>query len=131
MSHLTTITTKMTDPEFAIDAMQNLGHALQSDRSSIRGFAGRTTEVDYCFAGNGRYDIGLRKRGATYELVADWMLLGIDQTAFCKRLTQRYAYCATRHQLAEQGFEVAHEEVQSDGRIHLVLRRAVSVCHSN
>jgi hypothetical protein len=38
-------------------------------------------------------------------------------------ISQRYIYHLTRQKLEAQGFAVASEETQKDGRIHLVLRR--------
>ena len=52
-------------------------------------------------------------------------VLGTSQEKFLQQVTQRYAYCAARAKLEEQGFALASEQVQEDGQIHLVLRRMV------
>jgi len=72
------------------------------------------------------YDIGFRRAGNAYEIVADWWgIRDINQTQFLQQVTQRYAYHAARAKLEAQGFALVNEEVQEGERIHLVLRRMV------
>ena len=57
-------------------------------------------------------------------MVADWWgVRDIKQDTLLSQLTQRYAYHAARVQLAQQGFDLVSETRESDGRLHLVLRR--------
>ena len=75
---------------------------------------------------NPDYDIGFRKKGATYELVADWYgIEDIEPKRFLKEVHQQYAYHAVKERMAEQGFEVVEEEKEEDKTIHLTVRRAV------
>ena len=70
------------------------------------------------------YDIGLRKKENSYEIVADWFgVRGINQKEFTQRLMQRYAYHATRAKLEQQGFNMVEEKVEETGQIRIVLRR--------
>ena len=72
------------------------------------------------------YDLGFRKQGETFELVADWYCIkDINQGALTARLTQRYAYHTVKEKLDQQGFSLVEEEVKQDQTIHLVLRRTV------
>ena len=67
------------------------------------------------------YDLGFRKYGSPYEIVADWFgVRGINQKEFTQRLTQRYAYHATRGKLEKQGFDMVEEKVEETGQIRIV-----------
>jgi homospermidine synthase len=125
MSHFTTIKTKLAENDILLKALQSLGHVPYKDRRAVRGFLGAETPVDICIpTKNPAYDIGFRKNGDSYEMVADWYgIRDFDQKEFIQRLTQHYAYHATCEKLQAQGFSVATQETEEDGRIHLVLRR--------
>jgi len=127
MSHFTRIKTQMVEKEFLVRALHDLGYHYEEGSLEIRGYGGQRTRVEIKVATRSPgYDIGFRKTGKTYECVADWWgIRDINQQQFLQQVTQRYAYHATRAKLEEQGFALVSEEVQEDGRIHLVLRRAV------
>lgn len=120
MSQLTRIRTQMVEKEYLTKALEDLGHAWKE--GSVRvGLFGPRVDVKIR-----RRNIGFRKAGKTYEMVTgDWGFVGISRKKFLQQMTQRYAYHAARAKLEEQGFALAGEEVQEDGRIHLVLRRMV------
>jgi hypothetical protein len=125
MSHFSTIKTSLVEEEFLLKGLQDLGHQPQVGNVEVRGYRGNRTAVRVKIATSSpSYDIGFRKVGQTFEMVADWYgIRGISQKDFLQRLTQRYAYHATRAKLEEQGFQLVGEVVQPDGQIHLVLRR--------
>ncbi len=125
MSHFTSIKTTITEQKHLLQALRSLGYQPEEGRVFVTGFAGAQTRVEIRVpTKNPAYDLGFRKKGGTFELVADWYgLSGIDRTTLLQQLNQSYAYHATREKLAEQGFSLASEQVQEDGAIHLVLRR--------
>jgi hypothetical protein len=127
MSHFSAIKTRMVDKEYLKQALKALGYACEDGAVEIRGFGGKRTPVELKMpTRNPDYDIGFRKSGDAYELVADWYGIRDEkQGQFLERVTQRYAYCAARAKLEEQGFAVATEETEKDGRIRLVLRRMI------
>lgn len=127
MSHFTRVKTQMVERAFLVQALRDLGHEVEEGDVQIRGYAGRKTRVEVKIPTSNRgYDIGFRKDGAVYEMVADWWgIHGIKRDQLVQQLTQRYAYQAARAKLAEQGFELVDEQRQKDGRIHLTLRRTV------
>ena len=92
----------------------------------MNGYQGNTTRADLVVSTrNASYDLGFRKHGDTFELVADWYgIKDINQTQLTERLTQRYAYHAVKEKLDQQGFSLV-EEVTQDKTIRLVLRRTV------
>jgi hypothetical protein len=131
MSHFTTIKTKFVAAEPLKKALAdvraefNLGEVRED--TSVSGYQGNTTRAELVVSTRNRgYDIGFRKQGDTYELVADWYgIKDINQSALTARLAQRYAYHAVKEKLDQQGFALVEEEVKQDKTIHLVLRRAV------
>jgi hypothetical protein len=127
MSHFTRIKTQMVERAFLVQALRDLGHQVEEGDVHIRGWGGQRTRVEIKIPTKNRgYDIGFRKEGQVYEMVADWWgIRGIKRDQLLQQLTQRYAYQATRTKLAEQGFELVEEQQQKDGRLHLTLRRTV------
>jgi hypothetical protein len=128
MSHFSRIKTQMVEREFLERALTDLGYTVEVGPVKVRGFAGKRTDADLKIpTRNSSYEIGFRKDGSAYEVVADWWgIRGIKQGQFVQQVTQRYAYHAARAKLEEQGFTLVTDEQQKDGRIHLVLRRMVS-----
>lgn len=127
MSHFTRIRTQMVEKEYITQALQDLGYSCEVGQVEIRGYGGQRTSVEIRMSTSSPgYHIGFRKSGETYELVADWWgIEEIQKDAFVQQLTQRYAYHATRAKLEEQRFSLVTEDVDQEGRLHLVLRRMV------
>lgn len=125
MSHFSTVKTNLVEKEYLVQALRDLGYHPEVGAVQVRGFGGNRTSVEIKIAtANPGYDIGFRKSGPTYEMVADWWgIRDIQQQEFLQRLSQRYAYHATLSKLQEQGFSVVQEEVKPTEEIHLVLRR--------
>ena len=125
MSHFTRVKTQMVEKEFIVKALQDLEYAYEEGSVEIRGYGGNRDRVEIRVpTSNSGYDIGFRKAGNVYEMVADWWgIRDIKQEQFVQQLIQRYSYHATRAKLEEQGFSLVTEENQQDGQIHLVLRR--------
>ena len=125
MSHFTRIRTQMVEKKYLTQALKDLGYTYEEGDVQIRGFAGGQTTAEIKVPTESRgYDIGFRKAGDAYEIVADWWgVKGINQEQFQQQLTQRYAYHAARAKLEAQGFNLITEEVEQDGQIRLVLRR--------
>jgi hypothetical protein len=124
MSHFSQIKTKMVDEKITLQAIKDMGLTYQLGDQQVMGFGGQKTQVDIRIPLSKSYDIGLRKRGGAYEIVADWIgVRGFNQNEFTQRLNQRYAYHATREKLEEQGFAMVEEEVEETGQIRIVLRR--------
>ena len=123
MSHFTRVRTQIVEKEYLMQALEDLGYAYEEGDVKIRGFGLQRQQVDIKVKTRG-YDVGFRKAGASYEIVADWWgVQGTSRKKFVQQVTQRYAYHAARAKLEERGFTLASEDVQEDGRIHLVLRR--------
>lgn len=130
MSHFTTLRTQFVAAEPLKKALADIRaeFALGDVRENtvVHGWGGKTTTADLAVATNNRnYDLGFRRQGDTFELVADWYGVPFQQAQLVPRLTQRYAYHVVKEQLDQQGFALVEEEVRQDRTIHLVLRRSV------
>lgn len=126
MSHLTTLRTKMVEREYLIAALKDLGHACEVGEVKLHSF-GRKSTADEIRVTTGHlgYDIYFRRTEKAYDLVARAGTPGLDRARLVADLTRRYAYHASVAKLEAQGFDLVEEEVAEDGRVHLVLRRAV------
>ncbi|NLD38200.1 MAG: DUF1257 domain-containing protein [Desulfatiglans sp.] len=127
MSHFTKIKTRLIKKEHLIMALQDLGYEVNEGKVQIRGYEGQETEVDIMIPTKNRgYDLGFKKEGDAYELVADWYgIQDIKPESFLKHVQQKYAYHAVKERMEEQGFELVEEENEEDNTIHMTLRRAV------
>jgi Protein of unknown function (DUF1257) len=127
MSHFTRMKTQIVEKEYLLQALADLDYACEEGQVDIRGYGGNRMRVDIKIAtASHGYDIGFRKTGNAYEIVADWWgIRGINQAQFLQKVMQRYAYHADRAKLEEQGFALVSEEVQQGERLHLILRRMV------
>lgn len=127
MSHFTTVKTQIVNKEQLKKALVDLQLSYQEGDVEIRGFGGNRMRVEIRVpTRNPGYDLGFRKQGESYELVADWWgIKDIKQEEFLKNLTQRYAYHVVKDQLEAQNFSLVTEEVQADRTIHITVRRMV------
>lgn len=127
MSHFTRMKTKIVKKDYLLKALRDLGYQPSEGKTRIRGFGGQETAVDIMIpTKNAGYDIGFRKTGQAFELVADWYgLSDIDPQQFLGQVQQRYTYHAVTSNMTAKGFEVVEEENQEDNTIHLTVRRVV------
>lgn len=123
MSHITKIATQMAEREFLLAALQDLGYKYEEGNLTISGFGTNKVQVEIKIDLRLSYDIGFRKNGQFFEIVADWWgVRGVQKEDFTRQLLQRYAYHAARNRLEEQGFTLVDEQTDK-GEIRLVLRR--------
>ncbi len=125
MSHFSTLKTCIVSKDHLKRALDDLEIAYDEGPLEIAGYQGIRTPVEIRIpTSNPDYQMGFRKQGDRYELVADWYgIRDIDQREFIGRVMQRYAYLAAKEQLERQDFTVAEEEVGPDGTIRLTVRR--------
>jgi hypothetical protein len=123
MSHFSRLKTQIIEKEYLLKALKDLEYPFEEGDLSIRGFGGDQTRVEVKIHRPLSYDIGFRRAGDSYEIVADWFgVRGLKQKDFANQVMQRYAYHATRAKLEEQGFALVEEETEQ-GQLRLVLRR--------
>ncbi len=127
MSHFTTVKTKIVVKEYLEKALDDLQYKWKKGDLEVRGYQGIRTKAEIKInTKNPGYDIGFRKKGTSYEIVADWWgIENIEQKDFVKRINQRYAYHAVKAQLEKQDFSFVTEEVKEGNTIHISVRRMV------
>lgn len=126
MSHISRIKTQIVEKEYLLQSLKDLGYLFEEGEFYIGSLGGESIQAQIKVKLLLSPDIGLRKIGDAYEVVADWWSIRkVKKKEFIDHLTQRYAYHATRARLEAQGFYLANEEVGEKGEIRLVLRRTV------
>lgn len=127
MSQFTTIRTRFVNLEFLKKALDDLGLTHEEGDLTIRGFMGKRTPVQLRVpTKDPGFQIGFRRVGREYEMVADWYYI-VEHTpeSLLKAVSRRYAYHAAVSTLQARDFSVVEETVGPDQQVHLVLRRMV------
>lgn len=124
MSHFTTIKVQIKNGEFLHEVLQELGYQVKCN-TAVRGYQGDTTQADYVIRQDNGYDLGFRRSGENYELVADFWGARINQQQFVNSITQKYAHKTLMATVQNQGFNVEEEETLVDGTVRLVVGRWV------
>jgi len=124
MSHFTTVKIQIRNGETLHQVLNELGYKVECDRN-VRGYQGNTTQADYVVRQSNGYDLGFRRSGETYDLIADFWGAKINQQEFVNAISQKYAHKTLMETAQEQGFNVEEEEVLSDGTVRVVVGRWV------
>jgi Protein of unknown function (DUF1257) len=125
MSHFTTLRTRIVSKEHLKQALEDLQIEYEEGDLEIRGYDGIKTQVEIRIStSDPNYQMGFRRKGETYELIADWYgIKDFKQQEFVGTVAQRYAYLVAKEQLEKQDFTVVEEEVRADNTIHITVRR--------
>ena len=124
MSHFTTVKIQIRNGETLHRVLNALGYKVECDRN-VRGYQGNTTQADYVVRQSNGYDLGFRRSGETYDLIADFWGAKINQQEFVNAISQKYAHKTLMETAQEQGFNIEEEEVLSDGTVRVVVGRWV------
>lgn len=136
MSHLATVTTRITD----LSALQQAAHALRCSLQTggqARFYGGLSEPCDYVLALPGRYDLGFKRQSdGSFSFVADEELLGgrSGTDGFGRNdpgrkligenggiLLQQYALAVVTKHAQSQQLTMSTEKLP-DGRIKIVLK---------
>ncbi len=124
MSHFTTIKIQIKNSEILQEVLQELGYQVEQN-AIVRGYRGNTTQAEYVIKQNNGYDLGFRRSGDIYEIVADFWGAKINQKEFVNNISQKYAHKTLINSVNEQGFDVEEEEVLEDGTVRVVVGKWV------
>lgn len=124
MSHFTTIKVQIKDGSVLAESLGELGYEVLQN-VEVRGYQGNKTTAEYVIRQSNGYDLGFRRSGDNYELVADFWGARIDETAFVNAVNQKYAHKMLMQSVVEQGFDVEEEEILEDGTVRVVVCRWV------
>lgn len=124
MSHFTTIKVEIKNGEILAEALKELGYQV-AENTAVRGYLGNKTQAEYVIRQNNGYDLGFRRNGEQYELVADFWGAEIDEQEFVNVISQKYAHKTLMQSVEEQGFNVEAEETLEDGTVRVLVGRWV------
>jgi len=124
MSHFTTIKVQIKQGEILHQVLQELGYEVEQN-TKVRGYIGNTTQAEYVIRQKNGYDLGFRKQGENYELVADFWGAKINQQEFVNNITQKYAHKTLMETIQTEGFNIEEEEVLEDGTVRVIVGRWV------
>lgn len=122
MSHFSTIKVEIKNGEILHQVLQELGYKVERN-VAVRGYQGDTTQAEYVVRQPNRYDLGFRRNGDNYELVADFWGARINEQQFINSITQKYAHKTLIATVQEQGFHIEEEEVLEDGTVRVLVGR--------
>ena len=124
MSHFTTIKVQIKNGQVLAESLRELGYEVLQN-VEVRGYQGNKTQAEYVIRQSNSYDLGFRRSGDNYELVADFWGAKIDQKAFVNAVNQKYAHKMLMQSVVDQGFNVEEEETLEDGTVRVVVGRWV------
>jgi len=124
MSHFSTIKVQIKNGDILQQVLTELGYQVETN-TQVRGYGRNQTHADYVIKQNNGYDLGFRRNGETYELVADFWGASINQQEFLNQINQTYAHQTLMHTVQEEGFDVEEEDVLEDGTVKVVVGKWV------
>lgn len=122
MSHFTTITVEIKNGDLLKQALEELGYPVKQN-TLVRGYLGNATNAEYVIPMPNAYDLGFRKVGDRYELIADMWGVAMNVEDFLGELNQKYATKTVLQSATQQGFAIEQQEVLEDGTIRIVIGR--------
>mgnify|MGYP000287418379 CR=1 FL=1 len=122
MSHFTSIKVQIENGELLRQSLVELGYQVEQN-TMVRGYQGDKVQADYVVRQSNGYDLGFRRQGDDYEMVADFWGAKIDQKLFINALTQKYAHKSLIATVQNQGYSIEQEEVLTDGTVRVLVAR--------
>jgi hypothetical protein len=122
MSHFTTLQVQIKDGDVLAQVLQALGYQVETE-TYVRGYNGSKAIANYVIRQENGYDLGFRKAGEFYELVADFWGTQIHQQNFLNTIQHHYAHAMLMQTVQREGFTVESEETLPDGTRRVVVGR--------
>jgi hypothetical protein len=125
MSHFSNIKTQIRNLDTLKTTLSNLGLSWKEGPCPVRGYQGQTIEAALVLEQDNAYDIGFAWNGQAYEMVTDlqYWQHPLSVEGFLQKITQGYALETVLAESSKQGFQMAEQQVQTDGSIRLVVQR--------
>jgi hypothetical protein len=120
MSHFTTIKVEIKNGEILEQTLQDLGFEVKC-QTVVRGYMGNRIEADYVIPQDHGYDLGFRRQGDSYDLIADFWGAMIDPQDFVQLVTQKYAHNSLLAMVKSQGYNIEQQEILEDGTVRVVV----------
>ena len=125
MSHFVKVRTRISERSHLLDALRQLGLSFDAgEKLEVRGDRAKPEQAEIVIHLAPGTDIGFRKIGETYEIVADWYRVEqrtpIRKKNFLEELNRSYACHVIRDQAREQNL-IVQEETLENGDVVIVL----------
>lgn len=120
MSHFTTIKVEIKNGEILHQTLQELGFEVKC-QTLVRGYKSNAIAADYVIQQEHGYDLGFRRQGKSYELIADFWGAAIDPQDFIRLVSQKYAHNSLIASLKSQSFNIERQETLEDGTVRVVV----------
>ena len=124
MSHFTTIKVQIKNGAVLHQCLQELGYQVECN-TQVRGYNGDKTDAEYVIRQTNGYDLGFRRHGENYELVADFWGAKINEKEFINSICQKYAHKTLMATVRKEGFNIEEEEILADGTVRVVVAKWV------
>ena len=122
MSHFTTIAIEIKNGDLLKQSLEALGYPVQ-ENTLVRGYLGNSTTAEYVIPMPNAYDLGFRKIGDRYELIADMWGVALNVEEFLGAIAQQYGARTVLESATQQGFAIEQQEVLEDGTVRIVIGR--------
>lgn len=123
MSHISVMKIAFADREMLITALHDLGYEIIEGEGLAISDGERSVPVDFLVQIPCSAPVGFRKGKNGWHLTADWFRVMERKKDFENKVKQQYACVSVSRALEKQGFSLAQQEKDEEGRIRLVLRR--------
>ena len=123
MSHISVMKTVFADRELLIQALRELGYTVTEGESLKITDGMKDYSVDFLAEVPFSAPIGFKKSKNGWRAAADWFRVLEKRKTVEDQIRQTYARLSVYRAMEEQGFTLASEEKDEQGRIRLVLRR--------
>jgi len=124
MSHFTRVRTQVTQKPVLLRALTALGYQTATataltPRPRLEGYGGQSRQVDIVVRVPGGRGVGFLQPAPDqpFELVADWMVAGVEEQAFRRRVEQEYAAQVAEDAARAAGWQDLVRTAQPDGTI--------------
>ena len=121
MSQFTTIKTEMYEESTLREVIRALGFQI-SEEKELKNYYGNVQNVDFQVVGRGGKNIGFKKVGRSYQIIAD-TFMNKAYTSSTRMILQNYAQAIVMRNVNALGYTQVKRTVDKDNTIKLVLVR--------
>lgn len=120
MSHYVNTELKLSNQGHIVEALKRLGYQIKQGRHSMSNGYGQVETVDFAIVGK---PIGFRKKGDSYEMVADFWGTGLNRVEFVRSLKREYAKIQVAEVCKKTGLRPTNWVETSDGTLQMLAVR--------
>ena len=125
MSHFTKVKTKIFDLDILEAVLKKLNYEVSSNVHSLKGYRGKTINVDLLVKLKSSYDIGfVKSKDKSFELVADWYgVKNFNKQEFMSKVMQNYSLEVVKREVKKKGYKIVEQKNVENNSIKIVVRK--------